>query len=223
MDNTNPAGFQVIDEKGVRGMLDLTVVPPQGIESRLVLVRFDDGSQVFADASTFVEIEDGFFTFPGSFADLLAQNQSANYGESEFGASGQIVIPLLSEEINIAREKVLTGGVRVRKTVSEHTETVDEPTLREDVIVERIAINEFIAEAPKVRYDDDVMIVPLVEEVLVVEKRLVLREEIRISKRRETIQNPRQIVLRREDATLEKIQPEANQVEAFSAGEQRDK
>lgn len=209
MNDTAMAAFNVIDEKGVRGTLDLTVVPPQGSESKLVLVRFDDGSQVFADASTFVEREEGVFSFPGSFTELLAENQSSKYGSTQFGAGGQIVIPLLAEQLNIERQKVLTGGVRVHKTVSERTETIDEPTLREEMEIQRVAVNQFISEPPPVRYEGDVMIVPLMEEVLVVEKKLVLREEIRITKRRDTLRNPQQYVVRREEATLEKIKPDA--------------
>lgn len=209
MDETRQGAFQVIDQKGVRGTLDLTIAPPQGSDSRLVLVRFDDGSQIFADAGEFTEREEGVFSFPGDFAQLLAQNSARRYGAVPFGSVGQIVIPLVAEELNVTRERILTGGVRVRKTIEERTETIDEPTLREDVSVERIAVNEFVAEAPAVRYEGDVTIVPLLEEVLVVEKRLVLREEIRISKRRETVRNPQQIVVRREQATLESISPDA--------------
>ena len=210
MDENNKTGFQIIDAKGVRGTLDLTVVPPQGSESKLVLVRFDDGSQVFADAGTFVEREEGVFAFPGSFAELIEQNKSARYGAAAFGSEAQIVIPLLEEQIKIARKKVLTGGVRVHKSVSERTETVDEPTFREELDVERVAVNQFVAEPPSIRYEDDVMIVPLLEEVLVIEKKLVLREEIRIKKRSDTLRNPQQIVLRSEAATLEKIKPAAD-------------
>jgi uncharacterized protein (TIGR02271 family) len=210
MDNTNMAAFNVIDEKGVHGTLDLTVVPPQGSESKLVLVRFDDGSQVFADASTFIEREEGVFSFPGSFDELLGQNQSSKYGTTAFGDNAQIVIPLLAEQLKIARQKVLTGGVRVHKTVSERTETIDEPTLKEEMEIQRVPVNQFITEPPAVRYEGDVMIVPLMEEVLVVEKKLVLREEIRIIKRRDTLRNPQQYVVRREEATLEQIEPDAN-------------
>lgn len=210
MNETNTSGFQIIDEKGVRGTIDLSVVPPQGSESKLVLVRFDDGSQVFADAATFVEREEGFFAFPGSFEKLLEQNQSSKYGLAAFGDSSQIVIPLLEEQLNIARKKVLTGGVRVHKTVTERTETVDEPTLKEELEIERVPINQFVAAPPAIRYEGDVMIVPLMEEVLVVEKKLVLREEIRITTRRDTVRQPQQVVLRREEATLEQIKPDAS-------------
>ena len=209
MDETK-AAFHIVDEQGVRGTIDLTVVPPQGSESKLVLVRFDDGSQVFADAGTFIEQEEREFLFPGSFAALLKQNPSSKYGSAVFGEQAQVVIPLLEEQLNIFRENVLTGGVRVHKTVQQQTETIDEPTLREEVEIEHVPVNRFIDAPPAVRYEGDVMIVPLLEEVLVVEKKLVLREEIRITKRRVTLHNPQQYIVRREQATLEEIKPNAD-------------
>ncbi len=218
MDETK-AAFHIVDEKGVRGTLDLTVVPPQGSESKLVLVRFDDGSQVFADAGIFVERDDNEFAFPGSFAELIEANQATQYGAAHFGGAAQIVIPLLEEQLKIARRKVLTGGVRVHKTVRERIETIDEPTLREEVEFERVPINQFVAAPPEIRREGDVMIVPLLEEVLVIEKKLVLREEIRIKTRRDTLRHPQEFVLRREEATLEQIEPDATneQINASSA------
>jgi len=213
MNEPTPSAFQVIDRDGVRGTLDLTVIPPQGSNSHLVLVRFEDGSSVFVDASTFVEKEKTIYLFPDSFAGLLKQNPAEIYGTSEFAESGQIIVPLLAEELQITREKVLTGGVRVHKTVNERTETVNEPVYQEQIEIERVNINRFVDEPPPTRYEGDVMIVPLLEEVLVVEKRLVLREEIRISKRRDTSRHQEEIVLRSEDATLEQITPDERQAE----------
>ncbi|MEP6923686.1 MAG: YsnF/AvaK domain-containing protein [Pyrinomonadaceae bacterium] len=195
--------LQAIDQNGMRGTLDLTVIPPAGSASRLVLVRFDEGSSVFVDGSAFVEQEKGVFFFPGSFAAMTIN------APTDDASTEKLVIPLLAEELKIARRQVVTGGVRVHKTVSERTETVDEPLLQEEVRVEHVAVNRFVAEPPAVRYEGDVMVVPLLEEVLVIEKRLVLREEIRIFKHRGAVRRPQQVVLRREDATLEKITPES--------------
>lgn len=205
--------LQAIDQNGVRGTLDLTIIPPQGSESRLVLVRFDDGRSVFVDGSVFDEREKGTFYFPGSFAALTTTEKSAATNTEK------LIVPILEEELKITRQNVVTGGVRVHKTVSERTETVDEPTFQEQIEVERINVNQFISEPPPVRYEGDVMIVPLLEEVLVVEKRLVLREEIRVSKRRETVHKPQQVVVRREEATVERIEPPAVQTENASVDE----
>jgi uncharacterized protein (TIGR02271 family) len=206
--------LQVIDQNGVRGTLDLTVIPPQGSESRLVLVRFEDGKSVFVDGNVFVEKEKNSYFFPGSFGAMTTMEQTDSVNAES------LVVPILNEEIKISREKVVTGGVRVHKTVEERTETVDEPTFEEKIEVERVAVNQFVDAPPPVRYEGDVMIMPLLEEVLVVEKRLVLREEMRISKRRETVNKPQQIVLRRENATVERVEPAAEQSENAPVDEQ---
>ena len=195
--------LQAIDQNGRRGTLDLTVIPPQGSESRLILVRFEDGRSAFIDGNAFAEREPGVFFYSGSF-DALTKSEETSDANLE-----RMVVPVLAEQLKIARKKIVTGGVRIHKSVKERIETVDEPILQEQLEVERVAVNLFVTEPPPVRYEDDVMIVPLLEEVLVVEKRLVLREEVRISKRRETVQRPQQIVLRREEATLEPIKPGA--------------
>ena len=210
----NDSTLQVIDQNGVRGTLDLTVIPPQGSESRLVLVRFEDGRSVFVDGSVFVEKEKNSYFFPGSFASMTTMEQTDSVN------SERLVVPILNEELKISREKVVTGGVRVHKTVQERTETVDQPTFEEKIEVERVTVNQFVDAPPPVRYEGDVMIMPLLEEVLVVEKRLVLREEVRISKHSETVNKPQQIVLRRENATVERIEPSAEQTKNVLVDEQ---
>jgi len=210
----NDSTLQVIDQNGVRGTLDLTVIPPQGSESRLVLVRFEDGRSVFVDGSVFVEKEKNSYFFPGSFASMTTMEQTDSVN------SERLVVPILNEELKVSREKVVTGGVRVHKTVQERTETVDQPTFEEKIEVERVTVNQFVDAPPPVRYEGDVMIMPLLEEVLVVEKRLVLREEVRISKHSETVNKPQQIVLRRENATVERVEPTAEQSENAPVDEQ---
>ena len=51
------------------------------------------------------------------------------------------------------------------------------------------------------------MFAALVEEVLVVKKRLRATEEIRITKRRSVRHEPQQVTLRREEAVVERLQP----------------
>jgi len=92
--------------------------------------------------------------------------------------------------------------------VREDVQTIDEPIIREHLEIERVEINQFVETAPAVRYEGDVMIVPVLEEVVVTQKRLLLREEVRLVKRREEISNAQKATLRREEITLEKIDTE---------------
>jgi stress response protein YsnF len=56
-----------------------------------------------------------------------------------------------------------------------------------------------------VRHENDTMIVSIMEEVLVVEKRLLLKEELHIRKQRVETHEPQHITLRSEEALIERL------------------
>jgi len=95
--------------------------------------------------------------------------------------------------------------------VREGEEIVDEPLLREEVSVERVPVNRVVDRPVPVRHEGDVMIVPVLEEVLYVEKRLLLKEELRISKRRVEEHAPQRVVLRKEEVIVERIDSRSEQ------------
>jgi uncharacterized protein (TIGR02271 family) len=118
----------------------------------------------------------------------------------------QAVIPVMEEELDVGTRRVETGGgVRVQKTVEEHEASINEMLTKEDVEVERVAVDRPVDGPVAVRYEGETMIVPVLEEVLVVEKRIVLKEEIRITRRRREVHAPQRVTLRREHATVERI------------------
>jgi stress response protein YsnF len=92
----------------------------------------------------------------------------------------ETVLPVAEESLHLGKHPVETGRVRVALS----TETVEEvlrETLRtQRAEVERRPMGQTVTEVPRIRREGDVVIIPVVEEVLVVEKRLVLREEIRL-------------------------------------------
>jgi stress response protein YsnF len=129
-----------------------------------------------------------------------------------------LVVPVVQEEANVTRV-VHTNRVEIAKTVHERMETVDEPLLSEEVEIERVTINRPLksasislgdgkaaameeSQAAQVRREGDVLIIPLVEEVLVVEKRLVLREEVRIRKVQRETHAPQEVKLRNEQVEI---------------------
>jgi len=119
-----------------------------------------------------------------------------------------IVVPVIAEVLEVGKQTVVTGGVRLTKRVTEREETVDEPLLQETVHVERIPVNQIVAETPEVRQEGDTLIVPILEEVLVVEKRLLLKEEVRIQRIQSEARKPQQVTVRTEQAVIEEISPE---------------
>ena len=120
--------------------------------------------------------------------------------------TAQEVIPIYAEELEVSTRKVKTGsGVRIHKTVTQTEKIVDYPLLYESSDVTRVAVNRVVQTAPAIRHEGDLMIIPVMEEQLVIEKRLVLKEEIHIRKTRETVRQPQSITLREEHAEVERF------------------
>jgi uncharacterized protein (TIGR02271 family) len=98
-----------------------------------------------------------------------------------------------------------TGRVRVSKTVREREEVVDEPFLRQEVSVERVPIDRFVDGPVPARYEGNTLVIPVLEEVLVVEKRLRLKEEVRVTKIQSEASEPQTVTLRSEEMTVERV------------------
>ena len=125
------------------------------------------------------------------------------------GSTTTVIIPVLEETARIERRQVEAGLVRVHKTVSEREDVVEALLMQEDLHVERIPINRVVAQAPSVREEGDVLIVPVMEEVLVVEKRLMLKEELRIRRTRGERSVRESVRLRTESVAVEQT-PDAS-------------
>ena len=104
-------------------------------------------------------------------------------------------IPIIEEKAFVEKRIVETGKVLISKRVSEHEEIIDEPLLHEQVSVERIAVNQFVEAHPEIRHHGDTMIIPVVEERLVVSKRLFLVEELHVKKQVIETHQPQQVTL----------------------------
>jgi stress response protein YsnF len=73
--------------------------------------------------------------------------------------------------------------------------------------VERVPVGRWIAAPADIRQEGDTTIYPVVEEVLVVEKRLRLVEEVRVTRRRATRQVREEVSLRHEEILVEHDAP----------------
>ena len=97
-------------------------------------------------------------------------------------APDDLTLPLVAEQAIVTKETIETGRVQVITRVEERHQLVQEALRRDDVVVERVEVGHVVQVPPEIRMDGDVLVYPIVEEVLVVEKRLVLKEELRISR-----------------------------------------
>lgn len=115
-----------------------------------------------------------------------------------------IAIPLVEERVTTGKRQVETGRVRVRTLVEEMQETVAADLLRDEVEVERVVRDEEVASVPPVREEDGVTIVPIVEERLVVEKKLFLVGEVRLARRYVLERHEMPVTVRAQRAVVER-------------------
>jgi len=194
----------VAGSDGWRGRLIPGAAPVSPGGEPQALVQLESGEQVVIPFHLLRQQNDGTYFLPLGRAELEQQNQVQMQGQN----NAPLVIPVIAEELNVQRRQVNTGGVRVRKVVREHEEIVDQPVLHEEVDVERVPVNQMVAGGPPpIRYEGDTMVIPILEEVLVIEKRLVVKEEVRITRRQTTTSQPQHITLMNEEAIVERIDP----------------
>lgn len=117
-------------------------------------------------------------------------------------------VALIEEQISIAKRQVETDRVRVRTVVDAEQVLVEEMLSTGHLEVTRVAVDREVASAPSPHQDGDTLVIPIIEERLVVEKRLFVVEELRVtrSSRDEAVSIP--VALRRMRAVIERDGPD---------------
>jgi uncharacterized protein (TIGR02271 family) len=156
-----------------------------------VTLRLSDGQTILVPHSLLLAQNDGSFRLSHSLRGLL-DNQL-------------VALPVIEEELQVDKRIVEGGKVRVHKTVHEENILVDETLHRDVVDVQRVAVNRVIDSPAVVREEGDTTIIPVMEEIVVVEKRLVLREEIHVTRRQTETRDPQTYTVRREQVTVERV------------------
>lgn len=113
-------------------------------------------------------------------------------------------IPLVEERLEVGKRQVESGRVKVRIEVDSKAQAVPAELSHDEVEIRRVPLNLPLSELPAVRLEGDTTVIPVVEEQLVVEKRLVLVEEIHVVKRSRTAVEDIEVVLRSERAEIER-------------------
>jgi uncharacterized protein (TIGR02271 family) len=176
----------IVDQTGLRGTIEWT-------NGDNVRVRLEDGRTVVIPRSLLIEQDETHYRVDLDFSRLHMPSEES------------LVVPVLAEDLIIDKEAV-ENTVRIRKHVREETVLVDEALRRDEVTVERVPVDRYVTQPLDVRYEGDTMIIPLMEEVLVVEKRLLLREEVRVTRQQKVIHIPEEHTLRREEVTVERTE-----------------
>lgn len=126
----------------------------------------------------------------------------------------EMAIPLFEEQASVVKRRVVTGRVQVSTATREHEQMIDELLAREHVEIERMPINKQVDAAPAVRQEGDTTIIPIVEEILVLERRLLVTEEVRVRRVQSTESHRERVILRRQEATITREPVESSAVPA---------
>ena len=131
-------------------------------------------------------------------------------GLSPSGPSGeplQRTLPTIEETLEVDKVEVDRGGYRFVKRVSTREEAVEEVLREERVHIEHRDINTAIAEGaiPETRYEGDTLIIPVIEEILITVKRLILVKEVRVTRVLGTKTDARTVTLRKEDIEIVRL------------------
>jgi uncharacterized protein (TIGR02271 family) len=190
---------KVQDKDGVWGTV-VSGSPHLGSHTAQVVVQTESGEQFLVPTDLLVPQPDGSYALPLRLADL--EHAGSEPREDQ---DAPTVVPVLVEELEVQKRVVETGKVRLTKVVHERETTVDEPLVREHVAISRVPMQRVVEGPIPMREEQGTTIISVVEEVLVVEKRWMLREEIHIRKRRTETHQPQPITLRSEEVQVERV------------------
>ena len=115
-------------------------------------------------------------------------------------------IPIIKEDVTVAKRTVETAQVRVRSTFDEREQLVSEQLFHQEVDVKRVGVGQVVEAIPEVREEEDLLVIPIVEERLVVRKELVLVEELHIRRRQSVQQVEEPVTLRKTRVEVERTE-----------------
>lgn len=92
-------------------------------------------------------------------------------------------VQLFGEVLRVHKERINRGEVRVRKDVVTESQTIEVPVVREELVLERVAVPGNTPAASTDIGSSQEIRVPLTEQKVRLEKQPVVREEVRVGKR----------------------------------------
>ena len=149
-------------------------------------------------------------------SDRIAQSIGADSRQTAADQSADRKLNLLAEELHVGKETVEAGRLRVSKQTRTRDAVVDENLLHERAEIVRVPIGRQIFEMPPIRQEGETTIVPIVEEILFTERRLMLKEELRLTRRRTMEHFQETVTLRYQEAVITRVQGATDQTEATS-------
>ena len=120
---------------------------------------------------------------------------------------GETHFPLYAEDLTVSKRQIAGDMVQVSTITRENESFVDETLNHERVQIDRIPIGRQVDAVPPVRQEGDTTILSVVEETIVVERRLILKEEIHIRRLHVSERHQEAVILRKQEAVITRIEP----------------
>jgi len=117
-------------------------------------------------------------------------------------------IPLHVEEVSVSRREIKKANVQIALITGTREQLIDEELAHVRVEIERVPIGRTIEVVPPIGHEGDITIIPVVEEVVVVERRLVLKEEVRVRRVSTKERHQEPVVLRQQEAVVTREEPD---------------
>jgi uncharacterized protein (TIGR02271 family) len=119
-------------------------------------------------------------TETGEFRGHGRGQEGVNQPGDDLEDEDELRVQRVEEELRAGTREREAGAMRVRKRVRTDREQISVPTRHEEVSVERVPVEG--REASEAEIGEDEVVMPVTEEEVVVEKRPVVKEEIRVRK-----------------------------------------
>lgn len=123
-----------------------------------------------------------------------------------------VIVPVVSEELHADAVPVVTGGVRVTKRVHTHDEVLEQQLRQSHAEVKRVKTNRVVDGPQPVQRVGKTLIIPVVSEVLHVEKQWVVTEEIHVTQTEETETVQQTVPVHHEEVQIERLDKSGNPV-----------
>jgi uncharacterized protein (TIGR02271 family) len=178
-----------------------TLIPWEAVsstddEGRAITVAIDkdaakNGPTFDDDREITPEFEDEVYSYYGLSRSASAEesgtyesyyDETATATDVDAGATtdeDELRVQRTEEELAAGTREREAGQLKVRKRVRTDREQIEVPTRHEEVSVERVPVE---GEATEAQIGDDEIVVPVTEEEVVVGKRPVVKEEVRVRK-----------------------------------------
>ena len=144
-------------------------------------------------------------------SDVMSEGSQLPFEMSQLPEGASSVTEGYKETLQLHAEEAVVGTrllqgetVRVATVTHVREHVVEVPVAHEIIEVEHVPIGQVVEVAPAIRYEGDVTILPVMEEVevVVIQRRLILKEEIHVRRRQVTETHRETISLRTQTAVV---------------------